>query len=158
MINIKRKGKKGSTSLNFPMNDYLEKLVESGSSLQVYKKGKLIFSSSKKGVRPHLDAIEKLGKDTLKESVMVDKIIGRAAALLILYVQASESYAIVISKGAKQLFEKSTIRHKYKIETDHIKTKNGVIYCPFEQMVQGIDEPEQAYKAILGKMAELNKE
>lgn len=139
------------------MNEYLDKLEKSGKSLQIYKLGKMIFSSSARGVRPHLEAIEELGLDDLKGSVMVDKIIGRAAALLILYVQAAESYALVISKGAKQLFEKSTINYNYRTETDNIKTKNGVIYCPFEQMVQGIQEPEKAYLAIKSKMAELQK-
>ena len=139
------------------MNEYLDKLEKSGKSLHIYKNGKLVFSSSKKGVRPHLDALEEVGLAELKGTIMVDKIIGRAAALLILYVEAAESYALVISEGAKQLFEKSRINYGYRIETENIKTEDGVIYCPFEQMVQGIDEPEKAYHAIKTKMAELQK-
>jgi hypothetical protein len=139
------------------MNKYLDKLEKTGKSLQIYKNGELVFSSSKKGVRPHLDAIEEVGLTELKGSVMVDKIIGRAAALLILYVKAAESYAIVISEGAKQLFDESGINYSYRIQTENIKTENGVIYCPFEQMVQGIDKPEEAYHAIKSKMAELRR-
>ncbi len=139
------------------MNEYLDKLEKTGKSLQIYKNSELVFSSSKKGVRPHLDAIEEVGLTELKGSVMVDKIIGRAAALLILYVKAAESYALVISEGAKQLFDESGIHYGYRKQTENIKTENGVIYCPFEQMVQGIDEPEQAYHAIKSKMAELRR-
>jgi hypothetical protein len=139
------------------MNKYLDKLEKTGKSLQIYKNGELIFSSSKRGVRPHLDAIEEVGLSELKGSLMVDKIIGRAAALLILYVKAAESYALVISKGAKQLFDESGIQYSYRIHTQNIKTENGVIYCPFEQMVQGINEPEKAYHAIKSKMTELQK-
>ena len=143
--------------MNFIMNEYLDKLEKTGKSLQIYKRGKLVFSSSKRGVRPHLDAIEEVGLEELKGSVMVDKIIGRAAALLILYVEAAESYALVISEAAKQLFDESGIHYSYRIETESIKTENGVIYCPFEQIVQSIDEPEKAYHAIKSKIKVLQK-
>ena len=38
-----------------------------------------------------------------------------------------------------------------------IKMVDGRIYCPFEAMVQGIDDPEQAYHAIVEKMESLRK-
>ena len=30
--------------------------------------------------------------------------------------------------------------------------KNGVIFCPFESMVQGLHDPDEAYAAIVEKM------
>jgi hypothetical protein len=33
-----------------------------------------------------------------------------------------------------------------------IKERDGHIYCPFEAMVQGISDPEEAYPAIVAKM------
>jgi hypothetical protein len=43
------------------------------------------------------------------------------------------------------------------MEIDHIKTVEGRIYCPFEAMVQGIDNPVQAYHAIVEKMNSFRK-
>lgn len=134
------------------MKDYLRELEESGSSLMIYRGGTLIFSSESDGIRPHLEALEEIGRDVLKGTVMVDKIVGRAAALLILYADASESYAKVITTGARDLFKEHDLVYDYEVETEHIKTRDGVIYCPFERMVQGISDPTEAYYAILEKM------
>ena len=83
------------------MNGYLEDLDETGNSLMIYKDGRLIYQSKSKGIRPHLEAIEVHG-EALSGTVMVDKIVGRAAALLILYSGAAETYAQVLSRPGKQ--------------------------------------------------------
>jgi len=69
-----------------------------GLSLMVYDGEKVIFQSQNKGVRPHLEAIKAFGP-LLKGTIMVDKIVGRAAALLILYSGAVEVHTSVVSLG-----------------------------------------------------------
>ena len=83
------------------MNGYLEELDKTGNSLMIYSHGQLIFQSTSKGIRPHLEAIEAHG-DGLRGTLMVDKIVGRAAALLILYSGAAEAHAQVLSRPGKQ--------------------------------------------------------
>ncbi len=117
----------------------------------IYDKGKLIFKSTSKGVRPHLEAIETLGTQ-LKGTLMVDKIVGRAAALLILYSGASEVHAGVINPGGHRLLKNAGVNLFFDEEIEHIKTIDGRIYCPFEAMVQGIEDPLKAYSAIVEKM------
>jgi hypothetical protein len=136
------------------MNRYLDELERTGSSLMVYKGGRLIFQSSSKGIRPHLEAIEQLG-DTLHGSVMADKIIGRAAALLILHSGAAEAHAALVSTPGRQVLEQHGLKFTYAQETPHIKMQDGRIYCPFEAMVQGISDPAEAYRAITEKMRAL---
>lgn len=133
------------------MNQYLETLEETGNSLMIYKKGELIFESSLKGIRPHLKAIDELGAE-LEGSLMVDKILGRAAAFLVIYSKAAEVIAVVVSTPGKRVLEKYGIKFSYREEVPHIKMENGVIYCPFERMVQGIQDPTEAYEAIVEKM------
>jgi hypothetical protein len=41
---------------------------------------------------------------------------------------------------------------------DHIKMKDGSIYCPFERMVQGVTDPGEAYAAIVEKMGSLTEQ
>jgi hypothetical protein len=137
------------------MSQYLEELEAAGMSLMVYKSGEVIFQSASGGVRPHLEAIEELGRAVLRETIMVDKIVGRAAALLILYAGAAEAHAAVISASGKAAFSKHGMKFTYAEEAEHIKTRDGQIYCPFERMVQGIDDPEKAYLKIRAKLAEL---
>jgi len=139
------------------MNSYLEELDKTGNSLMIYKGGRLIFQSAGKGIRPHLEAIEMYG-ETLRGTLMVDKIIGRAAALLILYSEAAEAHAQVLSQLGKQVLDQHGLSTTYEELVDHIKMKDGNIYCPFERMVQGISDPDEAYTAIVEKMNSLNEE
>ena len=44
------------------------------------------------------------------------------------------------------------MKFSYREEVAHIKMKDGVIFCPFEGMVQGISDPVEAYAAIVEKM------
>jgi hypothetical protein len=133
------------------MNRYLETLEKTGNSLMIYKDAKIIFESDLKGIRPHLKAIEEMG-DELEGSIMVDKILGRAAAFLVLYSKAAEAFAVVISTPGKRVLEKYGLKFSYQEEVPHIKLENGIIYCPFESMVQDIENPIEAYEAILDKM------
>lgn len=133
------------------MNQYLEILEKTENSLMIYKEGELIFESDLKGIRPHLKAINELGSE-LEGTLMVDKILGRAAVFLLIYSKAAEAITAVLSTPGKQVLDKYGLKYSYREEVPHIKMENGVIYCPFERMVQGIDDPSEAYEAIVEKM------
>jgi hypothetical protein len=137
------------------LQDYLRKLETTGNCLMIYASGELIFQSKSKGIRPHLEAIDELG-EKLHGTLMVDKIVGRAAALLILYSRASDVQAQVLSEPGKQVFDEYKLNYNYVDLVPHIKQEDGRIYCPFERMVQGISDPEEAYYAIIEKMASLS--
>ena len=130
------------------MNPYLEKLLETGNSLMIYKDSRLLFQSRSKGVAPHIEAIQTLG-DQLRGSTVVDKLVGKAAALLILYEGAGEAVVDVVSSLGRQVLEARGLRLVYREEVPHIKTREGVVFCPFERAVQGVEDPEEAYKVVL---------
>jgi len=118
----------------------------------IWRHAEVIFSSPSKGIHPHLEAIDRLGKEKLRNTVMADKIVGRAAALLMLYSVPAEVHAGVITTKARELLEAGGILVYPNTEVPAIKEKNGRIYCPFEAMVQGISDPEKAYHAIVSKI------
>jgi len=138
------------------MDEYLKRLDEAGMCLMVYEGGSVIFQSQSKGIRPHLEAIAALGS-RLRGTLMVDKIVGRAAAFLILYSGVVEVHAGVISRGGRDVLNRAGVKLLYEEETEHIKMVDGRIFCPFEAMVQGIDDPDEAYVAIVEKMSSLQK-
>jgi hypothetical protein len=133
------------------MNNFLKTLENTGMSLMIYNDDKLIFESDSKGIRPHFEAINKLGA-MLRGTVMVDKIVGRAAALLMLYSKPKKVYAMVLSTPGRNVF-KGRINFEYDKEIENIKTTNGKKLCPFERIVQGIDDPNEAYKVISEKIS-----
>ena len=122
----------------------------------IWRHAEVIFSSSSKGIRPHLEAIERLGKGKIKDSIMADKIVGRAAALLMLYSVPAEVHAGIITTKAKELLEERGIVVHLDEEVAAIKERDGRIYCPFEAMVKGISDPEEAYTALTAKMKSMN--
>jgi hypothetical protein len=139
------------------LDDYLAELDRSGMCLMVWRGGGVVFSSPSKGIRPHLEAIDKLGRGALRGSVMADKIVGRAAALLMLYSVPAEVHAGVITTKARELLQAEGVVVHPGGEVPAIKERDGRIYCPFEAMVQGISDPEEAYPAIVAKMEGFNK-
>ncbi len=138
------------------LDEYIARLDEQGLSLMVCEEGTMIFKSKSKGVRPYLEAIDSLGA-RLRGTVIIDKIVGRAAALLVIYSGAAEVHAGVINPGGRTLLDTAGVRLFFGKEIEHIKTVDGRIYCPFEAMVQGIDDPSVAYYAIVDKMNSFKK-
>jgi len=136
------------------LSRYLDELEESGMNLLVYRGGELVFSSDKKGIVPLIDAIDAIGGEGLGDLVTADRIVGKAAVLLNVYLGAREVHAMLISTGAKELLSDRGIPFVFREETDAIKMRDGVIFCPFERMVQDISDPEVAYAKIRAKLAE----
>ena len=136
------------------MSRYLDELEESGMNLLVYSGGELVFSSDKNGIMPLIDAIDAIGVEGLGDLVTADRIVGKAAVLLNVYLGAGEVHAMLISTGAKELLSDRGIPFVFREETDAIKLRDGVIFCPFERLVQDISDPDVAYVKIRAKLAE----
>jgi hypothetical protein len=137
-----------------PLTYYLKRLEESGLNFLVFRNREVIFSSGGNGITPIVDAIDSLDRECMRGVITADRIVGRAAALLNIYLGASEVHAMLITKGAKQTLLENGVEHYFRQETDAIKTRDGVIYCPFEKMVQDILDPEEAYLMIKKKLFE----
>jgi hypothetical protein len=124
-------------------------------NLLIFRGHDLIYSSSDRGVSPLLGAIEEVGLEGLKGVLTADRIVGRAAALLNVYMGASAVHALVISAGAEELFKGHGVAFDFVEETDMVKDVDGVLFCPFERLVQGISDPEVAFIAIRDKLSEM---
>ncbi len=116
-------------------------------SLLVYKNGEISFQDEH-GIKPLLIQIEKKG---LKKAAVVDKVIGKAAALLMVYGKVKQVYTDIIAKDAIKVFEKYKVKYSYNKVVDYILNikKDGL--CPMEQKVKNIDSPKKAYKIFSEK-------
>jgi len=141
--------------LGMSSSRYLDILEESGLNLLVFSGGETVFSSGSRGIMPLLEAIDGLDKEGLGELVTADRIVGRAAVLLNIHLGVSEVHAMLITTGAKDMLDKYGIVFQFREETDAIKTEDGVIFCPFERLVQGISDPEEAYVKVKAKLREM---
>ena len=137
------------------MNRYLEQMVNSENNLMVFRGDELVFSSSGKGIAPLIEAIDTIGRENLIGVATVDRVVGKAAALLNLYMGVVEVHAGVISSGAKVLLSGHGVQYQFLEETDVVKAKDGVVFCPFEKLVWDVADPEEAYTLIRLKLKAL---
>ena len=120
-------------------------------SLLVYKDKKISYQDEH-GIKPLLIQIKKKG---LKDAIVVDKLVGKAAALLMVYGGVKQVHTNIIAKDAMIIFEKYNIKYSANEIVEYIqnRTKDGL--CPMEEKVKNIDKPKKAYK-IFKKISKLN--
>jgi len=130
------------------MGNYVGKLEKENKSLIIVKNGKIIFTSKTHGMAPLLEAIEKIGVSQLAGSLVVDKALGKAAALLVCYIKAKEVYAKIMSVNARKLLTIFKIKYTAEKIIPEIMNKSGTDICPFEKAVLDINDPEEGYNKL----------
>lgn len=112
------------------------------------------ITSEKKGIAPMM-ALLKENMNILKGACVADRVIGRAAAMLMEKGGVAAAFGEVVSGHALRAFAKSGIPFTYGKEVEYIinRTKTGM--CPMEETVLEIEDIEEAYEALKRKLAEL---
>ena len=137
------------------MGSYLERLRREGLSLIVLKGGKTLFTSSGDGIRPLFDAIDMVGLAGLGGSVVVDKVVGKAAALLVSYFKAKEVHCVTLSVRGREVLDRRGIGCYWERVVPEVLNKAGTDICPFEKTVLDVDEPRDGYELLLAKLRSL---
>lgn len=133
------------------MDAYSEHLRQEGLNLLILKNNVPIFTSVRDGMQPLLEAIHSLAPATLQGSIVVDKIVGKAAALLISYFGATEVHCAVMSVRASEVLQRQAIKYYAEKMLPEIMNRLGTGICPFEATVLDVDEPKKGYERIAQK-------
>ncbi len=133
--------------------DFLERaktlLSETDASLVVIKEDEEHISSDR-GIAPILSLLEK-NPDFLKGAYVADKVIGKAAAFLLVYAGIERLYARTLSKLAVQVLDDHFLTYEYDQLVPNIINRAGDGMCPMEQKVLNISDPAEAYRLFAGK-------
>lgn len=124
-----------------------EVLAERELTLAIAKEGKVIFTSTDKGIKPMYTAVLEL-REELRGASVADKVIGRAAAILCKYADIKELYTMLISDEAIKVFENSNISFFYDESSPYIKNRDKTDMCPVEKLSQDLDSPEELIQKI----------
>jgi hypothetical protein len=89
--------------------------------------------------------------------VLVDKIVGRAAAAIAISGGAVEVHALLMSEGAKAFLEKHSLKVTAKKMTPQIINRKKTGMCPFEAKVKDADKIDEMISLIRELQAELAK-
>ena len=126
-------------------------------SLLILKEGLPIFMTKEGGVAPLLQAIEEIGREDLAGSIVADKVVGKAAALLMAYFGAREAYAGIMSEKAVPVLERYSIPYHFRSLVVEILNRDKSGTCRFELTVPDVEEPEEAYSRLKEKVHSLKK-
>lgn len=121
----------------------------------IKKDDKIIFSSTINGIKPLLEIKEK--EIDVKGAVAYDKIVGKAASLIYVYLGVKEIHADVISESAISVLDRYKIKYDYKKIVDKIINRKGDDICPMEKTVLLVDDPEEAFIALNNKVTQMQK-
>jgi len=129
-----------------------KRLNERSLTLVVVKDAEIILETDLRGISGFLEAIKKFG-DGLEGTSVADRVSGKAIALLCVYARVNAVYALILSKGAKSVFEKYAIHHEWKELVENILDVKKAGICPFEKLATEISNPMNAY----GRLKALQK-
>lgn len=112
-------------------------------SMQILLDDQVLFSSSGKWLYPLFELEDYLADHPglLKNATVWDKVIGKAAALMILRMGGSRVHGVLMSELGAKVFEKAGIAHSF----DSLVPK---IDCQTEDILKDIIDPDEAYEIL----------
>lgn len=128
-------------------------LISSASTIAVVSNGE-VFTSHERGVKPLLHLLTEK-KGFLKGASVADKVIGKAAALLMALGEIKEVHTLIISEPAIKVFEKYNIACFYDKKVDRIVNRIGDGLCPMETLCLDVDNPAEAFTKIKEKLSKM---
>lgn len=122
-------------------------------TLCAYKPG-LLYVSHERGIAP---IMRQLACDPayFKDCMIVDRIIGKAAAMLYHRSHVAYIHACLMSESAKSYLQKHRIAYTYDALCPYIINRTHTGMCPMEECVKDIDDVNQAYTALAKKLFSL---
>lgn len=135
------------------MEDLIGLLHDGGYSLVVANGEMNTFSG--RGVA---DLYKLLNEDPgfLRKASVADKVVGKAAAALMIVSGVKELYADVISQGALDLLQGTDTKVSYKKAVPHIVNRSGTGLCPLETRCYKQQSPEGCLSEIREFMNTMN--
>ncbi len=105
-------------------------------SIVIEKDGKIVFESVEPMLKPLYICLKEKA-DEMNGSVVIDKIVGRAAAFLCALGNVSAVYTPVASESARDVLVKAGIELQARKIIPHIMNRDNTDYCPMEKLANG---------------------
>lgn len=115
----------------------------SDDSLVVYIGDIIVYKSSGKWLYPlfELEAYNQNKKLVLKKALYVDKVVGKASALLITRLGAGKVHGKIMSQLAIDVFCEANIPFSYDQLVEQVE-------CKTELILKDVSDPEEAYQIL----------
>ena len=99
------------------------------------------------GVKPIMEMIRE-DYEAMQGAIVADKIIGKAAALLLVEAGVKEVYGEIMSETAQMVLDEYCVDYSYYTMVPYIANRTQDGMCPLEFCVKFIHRPEDARAAV----------
>ena len=136
------------------IEDARQKILAGKAGCVIIKDGKIIHDENGRGIAPILD-IYRQHPDKMKDSILVDKVIGKAAAMVAICGKVKYVHAELICDSAVEILKKHHVEVSYTTRVKDIlnRRRNGL--CPMEQTVLNIADPTAGVTALEAAVAKM---
>ena len=138
------------------LTEACDRIRSEGTSCVVIRDDEIIHSADGRGVAPLL-ALYNQHRDKLKGSCVVDRIVGKAAAMILVLGEVKAVYGDVMSEAAREYLTARGMPFRCGSYVDVISAQTGTGICPIESSVLAIDDPVAGLAAVIQRVAELQQ-
>lgn len=131
-----------------------QRIHDNKAGCVIIKYGEIVHDENGRGISPILD-IYRQHPDKMKNSVLVDKVIGKAAAMVAICGKVKYVHAELICDSAVEILEKHNIKVTYTLRVKNILNRSRTGLCPMEQTVLNISDPSAGVKALEAAVAKM---
>lgn len=149
-----RRENKKKAGFALKQDDMLIQILKQENASCIIQKGDQIFVEKGVGLKP---LMMHLGENPLffQGASVADKVIGKAAALLLLASEVHCVYGEIMSEAAVALLKKYKVPFAYGQKVPYIQNRTQTGLCPLEQAVLDIEDPSLAMTRVEVSIAEL---
>lgn len=134
------------------MTNNLSYLKDDITCVAIKKTG--IFVSKDKGIKPIISWLLE-NENFLNSSVVVDTVVGKAAAMLFVFGKVKEVETPLISKPALDFLNENKIPVYYTNSVPFIENRNKTGMCPMEKAVLHVHDSSEAFFILCKKCKEM---
>lgn len=131
-----------------------QKLVDGGHTCVAQSETEL-RTDDRRGILPLMQWLS--GGEFLRGAVVADKVIGKAAAFLLVLGGVREVFAGVISVPAAEVLENAGISYTFEKKVQNIENRRHDGICPMESAVLKTEDPQEAFLILEKKCAEFQE-
>ncbi len=123
-------------------------------SCVIEKEGTVLSALSYIGIKPLITTLDRY-PHMLENATVADKVIGKAAAVVLALGKAKHAYGDIMSEAGIAYLEKHGITYEYGEKVEKILNRTGDNSCPLELSIVNEDEPNAALVLLRARIVEL---
>lgn len=154
MKRVERRGERKKGSEESAFSKALDCIRRREASVVILQNGNIVHMASGRGVRPLL-TIYREAPEKLRGALVLDKIIGKAAAMILTQGGVREVYAEVMTAAAVEFLRTHNVELRDGQVIDVLSNRERDGICPVERSVLRTEDPEEGIRRITEELSKL---